>query len=79
MLAETGTMTLISQGSTSLASCIPQLILPLKQAIRSYRPAVVLRALCALRSLAVSSPRAGRAILGYHRHLLPAMNQYVFL
>lgn len=78
-LAELGSAALIKQGGAALSDCVPQLILPLKTAIRGRRLRAVLSALCALRALAVSCPKTGRLILGFHRHLLPAMNQYVLV
>ncbi|RMZ53037.1 hypothetical protein APUTEX25_001156 [Auxenochlorella protothecoides] len=75
MLAEAGTTALIARGGEAVPQCIPHLIVPLKAALSSDRPRTVLRALSTLRALALSSPAAGVALLGYHRHLLPVLDR----
>uniref|UniRef100_A0A1D2A2J9 Uncharacterized protein n=2 Tax=Auxenochlorella protothecoides TaxID=3075 RepID=A0A1D2A2J9_AUXPR len=77
MLAEAGTTALIARGGEAVPQCIPHLIVPLKAALSSDRPRTVLRALSTLRALALSSPAAGVALLGYHRHLLPVLDRYM--
>lgn len=75
MLAATGTSTLVELGGSQLPAIIPHLVVPLKTALATERPAVMLRALAVVRALASSSPAAGRCLVGYYRHLLPPLDR----
>lgn len=56
---------------------IPQLVMPLKEALKASDPGVVATALGTLQLLVRSVPRAGQALLPYYRQLLPPLNRWV--
>lgn len=53
---------------------VPQLIVPIKQALNTRNPDVIIATLYAIRLLVRSDAYIGRALVPYFRQLLPVMN-----
>lgn len=82
-IAQQGSHDLLANGGAAILPVVPQLIIPLKNALNTRRTAVVITALEALKWLVTSDvtqpggPMIGRALVPYYRQLLPIMNIYV--
>jgi len=79
-----GTRTLIEKGGGLLLPVIPQIVMPLKQALVTREPQTVVKALDCLQMLVknrtgatdANSTPIGEALVPYYRQLLPMLNLY---
>lgn len=74
MLAEIGSMNMVENGGKQILPVIPQLIIPLKNALNTRNPEVMTRVLHIVQKLVDAEPLIGRALVPYYRQLLPIMN-----
>lgn len=75
-LAEAGAKEMLTAGKQLAVPVIPQLILPIKQALDTHDPAVIVKVLRVLQLLVNADPMAGPALVPYFRQILPVLNQY---
>jgi hypothetical protein len=64
-------------GEPKVLPVVPQLIIPLKDALNTRDPRVMVRTLRALQSLVELGPNVGQALVPYYRQLLPTMNIFI--
>ena len=75
-LALYGTQDLLRERSDRILPVIPQLILPIKDALETRDPVVIRRILLVLQDLTRSTPMAGEALVPYYRQILPILNMF---
>lgn len=75
-LAIEGTFELLKNVKDVVVKVIPQLIIPLKTALNTRDPDIILVALKVIQQLVKSSELAGEALVPYYRQLLPIFNLY---
>ena len=73
-LADAGVDDLISNGKDKLLPVLPQLILPIKRALQTKKPEVVVRTLKKIQLLVKASDIVAEALVPYYRQILPIMN-----
>lgn len=74
-LAEQGVYDMLEHGgSTKILPVIPQLIIPLKTALNTRDPAVLVRVLKVIQTLVDSGELIGEALVPYYRQILPVLN-----
>lgn len=74
-LAEQGVYDMLEHGgSTKILPVIPQLIIPLKTALNTRDPMVLVRVLKVLQTLVESGEMIGEALVPYYRQILPVFN-----
>ncbi|KAH0575274.1 Parkin co-regulated protein [Spironucleus salmonicida] len=73
-LAREGVQNLLDHGRERVLPVIPQLILPLHQALETRDPEVICVVLNTIQFLVVSNEYAGPALVPYYRQLLPVLN-----
>jgi hypothetical protein len=82
-IAKQGVHDLLEHGGAKILPVVPQLIIPLKNAISTRRPHVMLVAIVALKQLTVSDAglpgggMIGRALVPYYRQILPVLNIFL--
>lgn len=76
MLAQKGSDELVRGCNERVLPVIPQLIMPLKQALKAGDPATIILGLHMLQALAQCCAKAGAALLPYYRQLLPPLNRW---
>eukprot|EP00730_Choanoeca_flexa_P003926 TRINITY_DN11540_c0_g1_i3.p1 TRINITY_DN11540_c0_g1~~TRINITY_DN11540_c0_g1_i3.p1 ORF type:complete len:207 (+),score=39.58 TRINITY_DN11540_c0_g1_i3:553-1173(+) len=72
--AEQGVKDMLKVGGAKILPVVPQLIIPIKNALNTRNPVVVARTLKILQQLAVSAPLIGEALVPYYRQILPVLN-----
>lgn len=75
-LAVEGTLNLLERGGSKIVNCIPQLIIPIKEALNTRDPEIVCTVLKVLQSLVVSNELVGEALVPYYRQILPVINLF---
>lgn len=73
-LAREGVNNLLEHGKNRVLPVIPQLILPLHQAMETRDPEIICVILNVIQFLVMSNEYAGPALVPYYRQLLPVMN-----
>merc|ERR1712196_202746 len=73
-LAIEGTFNLLAKGGSKILPVIPQLIIPIKTALNTRDPAVIVVVLKVLQQLVVSGEMIGEALVPYYRQILPVLN-----
>ena len=73
-LADAGIDDLINHGKEKLLPVLPQLILPIKKALQTKKPEVVVKTLKKVQLLVKASDIVGEALVPYYRQILPVMN-----
>lgn len=74
-LAEQGVYDMLEHGgSTKILPVIPQLIIPLKTALNTRDPLVLVRVLKVIQTLVDSGELIGEALVPYYRQILPVLN-----
>lgn len=74
-LAEQGVYDMLMHGgSTKILPVIPQLIIPLKTALNTRDPMVLVRVLKVIQTLVDSGELIGEALVPYYRQILPVLN-----
>lgn len=78
-LAEEGSLRLISEPGCEgkVLATVPQLIIPLKDALGTHVEKVIIRTMRVLTELAGLSPSIGAALVPFYRQLLPPLNPYM--
>lgn len=72
-IAKAGISDLLDAGGPRIRPVVPQLILPLKRALDSRDPEIIVEVLGVLQHLVVSGDRVGEALVLYYRQLLPIL------
>jgi len=79
-LAEEGVKDMISIGGAKLLPVVPQLIIPIKDALNTRDPSVMVRVIRVLQALVVADVKSespgliGQALVPYYRQILPVFN-----
>jgi hypothetical protein len=74
MLSEIGSMNMLENGGKQILPVVPQLIIPLKNALNTRDPEVITRVLQVIQKLVESDELVGQALVPYYRQLLPVLN-----
>jgi hypothetical protein len=78
IVAEQGVSDMISRGSAeSILPVVPQLILPIKEALATRDERVIVRTLRALQQLVAVGGGIGETLVPYYRQILPVLNIFV--
>ena len=72
--ARQGVHDMLEHGSAKILSVIPQLIIPIKNALSTRKRQVVCTTLKALQHLVTSGDMVGQALVAYYRQILPVLN-----
>jgi hypothetical protein len=75
-IASQGCFDLLSKGGSKILPTIPQLIIPIKQALSSKHPEIVTSVLKVVQKLVVSGELIGEALVPYYRQILPVLNLF---
>merc|ERR1711964_775922 len=75
-LAIQGVYDMLDKGGPKILAVVPQLIIPLKQALNSRDRDVMCTTLKVLEALVLSVDMLGEALVPYYRQLLPMFNIY---
>ncbi len=73
-LADEGLRSLISQGKDKILPVLPQLIIPIKEALNTKTLDIVVKTLRHLQALVKSSDILAESLVPYYRQILPVMN-----
>jgi hypothetical protein len=74
-IARQGSLDLIAKGAENhILSVIPQLIIPIKQALNTRDESIICEMLKILQKLVTSSDLIGEALVPYYRQILPVFN-----
>lgn len=77
-IAEEGVRDMLrAGGEPKVLPVVPQLIIPIKDALNTRDPRVMVRTLRALQALVEMGPNVGQALVPYYRQLLPTMNIFI--
>jgi hypothetical protein len=77
-LAEEGSLNLIETGGErKVLPVLPQLVLPLKDALATRNEKVIVRTMGVLRALAALGTAVGTALVPFYRQLLPPLNVFM--
>ena len=76
-LAYEGVMDMITNGVGKVLPVIPQLIIPIKTALNTRRPQVIVRVLRVLQKMVQAEEFIGQALVPYYRQILPVLNIFV--
>nr|CCD13141.1 unnamed protein product [Trypanosoma congolense IL3000] len=71
-----GCYDLLEKGGEKILPTIPQLIVPIKTALNTRHPTVIINVLKVLQKLVESADFVGQALVPYYRQILPAFNLY---
>ncbi|XP_072157234.1 parkin coregulated gene protein isoform X2 [Bemisia tabaci] len=74
--AQQGVHDLLSHGKNKILPVIPQLIIPIKNALNTGHPEVICCTLKVLQHLVTSADMVGEALVPYYRQILPPLNRY---
>eukprot|EP00035_Acanthoeca_spectabilis_P020354 m.432450 g.432450 ORF g.432450 m.432450 type:complete len:215 (-) comp17437_c0_seq1:162-806(-) len=72
--AQRGIRDMLKNGGSKILPVIPQLIIPIKNALNTRDPRIVQATLKVLQELVKSAPMVGEALVPYYRQILPVMN-----
>jgi hypothetical protein len=75
-LATQGCFDLLEKGGSKILPTIPQLIIPIKTALNTRDPTIVVSLLKVLQRLVVSGELIGEALVPYYRQILPVFNLF---
>jgi hypothetical protein len=73
-LAIQGTFDMLDHGGPKILPVIPQLIIPLKTALNTRDPGILVVVLKVMQQLVVSGEMIGEALVPYYRQILPVLN-----
>ncbi|RHW69970.1 parkin coregulated protein B [Trypanosoma brucei equiperdum] len=71
-----GCYDLLERGGDKILPTIPQLIVPIKTALNTRHPTVIINVLKVLQKLVESADFVGQALVPYYRQILPVFNLY---
>ncbi|CAG9856149.1 unnamed protein product [Phyllotreta striolata] len=74
--AQQGIHDLLTHGGTKIFPCIPQLIIPIKDALRTKNKHIMIATLQVLQHLVKSGDLIGEALVPYYRQILPTLNLF---
>ncbi|KAK5640600.1 hypothetical protein RI129_011411 [Pyrocoelia pectoralis] len=74
--AQQGIYDLLSNGGSKIFPCIPQLIIPIKNALCSRNKKVMCSTLRVLQHLVKAGDMVGEALVPYYRQILPTLNLF---
>lgn len=75
-LAHQGSIDLLEKGGSKILPTIPQLIIPIKTALNTRDPEIIVSILKVLQQLVVSGELIGEALVPYYRQILPVFNLF---
>eukprot|EP00003_Mantamonas_plastica_P028345 TRINITY_DN639_c0_g1_i1.p1 TRINITY_DN639_c0_g1~~TRINITY_DN639_c0_g1_i1.p1 ORF type:complete len:247 (-),score=73.44 TRINITY_DN639_c0_g1_i1:581-1282(-) len=75
-LAREGVQNLLEHGGSKILPVIPQLIIPIKNALNTRDPEVVRNMMVILQQLVMSGEMIGEALVPYYRQILPVFNLF---
>lgn len=75
-LAYQGSLDLLNGGGSKILPTVPQLIMPLKMALNTRHPDVLVKVLRIIQRLVMSADYVGEALVPYYRQLLPVLNLF---
>ncbi|XP_061704017.1 parkin coregulated gene protein homolog [Cydia pomonella] len=75
-IVENGINDLVSKGSYKILPVVPQLIIPIKNALSTKRPNVICHTLKCIQMIITGSDRVGEAFVPYYRQILPILNLF---
>eukprot|EP00428_Durinskia_dybowskii_P018383 CAMPEP_0170215548 /NCGR_PEP_ID=MMETSP0116_2-20130129/7411_1 /TAXON_ID=400756 /ORGANISM="Durinskia baltica, Strain CSIRO CS-38" /LENGTH=345 /DNA_ID=CAMNT_0010466125 /DNA_START=61 /DNA_END=1098 /DNA_ORIENTATION=+ len=73
-LAVEGVHNMLEKGGSKILPVVPQLIIPIKKALNTRDPEVMVITLKVLQALVLSAEMVGEALVPYYRQLLPVFN-----
>mmetsp|Transcript_129341 Transcript_129341/g.360235 ORF Transcript_129341/g.360235 Transcript_129341/m.360235 type:complete len:336 (+) Transcript_129341:133-1140(+) len=73
-LAIEGVHNMLTNGGSKILPVVPQLIIPIKTALNTRDPEVVVTTLKVLQALVLSAEMVGEALVPYYRQILPVFN-----
>ncbi|KEG10834.1 hypothetical protein DQ04_03251120 [Trypanosoma grayi] len=71
-----GCYDLLEKGGPKILPTIPQLIVPIKSALNTRHPTVIVSVLKVIQKLVLSAEYVGQALVPYYRQILPIFNLY---
>lgn len=71
-----GSMDLLEHGGSKILPTVPQLIIPLKTALSTRHPTILINVMKVMQKLVVSGEFVGEALVPYYRQLLPVLNLF---
>eukprot|EP00756_Hemistasia_phaeocysticola_P005975 Hpha_TRINITY_DN13603_c0_g1::TRINITY_DN13603_c0_g1_i1::g.122532::m.122532 len=75
-LAMQGSFDLLEKGGSKILPTIPQLIIPIKTALNTRDPDILITQMKVLQQLVVSGELIGEALVPYYRQILPVFNLF---
>lgn len=75
-LSVQGSFDLLEKGGSKILPTIPQLIIPIKTALNTRDPDIIVTLLKVLQQLVVSGELIGEALVPYYRQILPVFNLF---
>lgn len=75
-LSTQGCFDLLEKGGSKILPTIPQLIIPIKTALNTRDPEIIVTLLKVLQQLVVSGDLIGEALVPYYRQILPVFNLF---
>lgn len=75
--ARQGISDMVERGGSKILPVIPQLIIPIKNALNTLNPEVICCTLKIIQRLVTSTDRVGEALVPYYRQILPVFNFFV--
>ncbi|TMW58416.1 hypothetical protein Poli38472_009975 [Pythium oligandrum] len=76
-LALTGVMDMLERGQGRPLTCLPLIILPIKQNLMTRHPRILCEQMKVLQKLVLCCPYAGEALVPYYRQLLSIFNLFI--
>mmetsp|Transcript_2427 Transcript_2427/g.6504 ORF Transcript_2427/g.6504 Transcript_2427/m.6504 type:complete len:339 (-) Transcript_2427:407-1423(-) len=73
-LAVEGVHNMLTHGGSKILPVVPQLIIPIKTALNTRDPEVIVTTLKVLQALVLSAEMVGEALVPYYRQILPVFN-----
>merc|ERR1711862_58682 len=73
-LAIEGTHNMLEKGGSKILPVVPQLIIPIKTALNTRDPEVIVTVLKVMQALVLSAEMVGEALVPYYRQILPVFN-----
>ena len=67
---------MLSVGGSKILPCVPSIILPIRKALNTKNPYVIMTVLRAIQHLLQCDPCIGRALVPYYRQILPVLNLF---
>lgn len=71
-----GCMDLLERGGPKILPTVPQLIIPIKTALNTKHPTIIVNVLKVIQKLLVSGEFIGEALVPYYRQILPVFNLF---